>query len=154
MPLLVELKPHGAEPGNYVDLFVKKMKELGVDKDYPAMSLDLSVMEKVEKKAPEIKTGYVIPIQFGSFENTSVDFFVIEDFSYQEDLVTQAHEMKKELYVWTINDEEKLTAYLQRPVDGIITDAVAEAQRLKKNLKKNKTYFDRFLSLVSLSTSE
>lgn len=154
MPLLVELKPHGAEPENYVDLFVQKMKELGVDKDYLAMSLDLSVMEKVEKKAPEIKTGYVIPIQFGSFENTSVDFFAIEDFSYQEDLVTQAHEMKKELYVWTINDEEKLTAYLQRPVDGIITDEVAEAQRLKKNLKKNKTYFDRFLSLVSLSTSE
>ena len=154
MPLLVELKPHGAEPENYVDLFVQKMKDLGVEKDYPTMSLDLSVMEKVEKKAPEIKTGYVIPIQFGQFENYSVDFFAIEDFSYQEDLVTQAHEMKKELYVWTINDEEKLTAYLQRPVDGIITDAVAEAQRLKKNLKKNKTYFDRFLSLVSLSTSE
>ena len=130
------------------------MKELGVEKDYPTMSLDLSVMEKVEKKAPEIKTGYVIPIQFGLFENYSVDFFAIEDFSYQEDLVTQAHEMKKELYVWTINDEQKLTAYLQRPVDGIITDEVAEAQSLKKNLKKNKTYFDRFLSLVSLSTSE
>ena len=154
MPLLLELKPHGAEPENYVDLFVQKMKELGVEKDYPTMSLDLSVMEKVEKKAPEIKTGYVIPIQFGQFENASVDFFAIEDFSYQEDLVTQAHEMKKELYVWTINDEQKLTAYLQRPVDGIITDEVAEAQSLKKNLKKNKTYFDRFLSLVSLSTSE
>ena len=154
MPLLVELKPHGAEPENYVDLFVQKMKELGVEKDYPTMSLDLSVMEKVEKKAPEIKTGYVIPIQFGLFENYSVDFFAIEDFSYQEDLVTQAHEMEKELYVWTINDEQKLTAYLQRPVDGIITDEVAEAQSLKKNLKKNKTYFDRFLSLVSLSTSE
>ena len=95
MPLLVELKPHGAEPENYVDLFVQKMKELGVEKDYPTMSLDLSVMEKVEKKAPEIKTGYVIPIQFGQFENASVDFFAIEDFSYQEDLVTQAHEMKK-----------------------------------------------------------
>ena len=154
MPLLVELKPHGAEPENYVDLFVQKMKELGVENDYPTMSLDLSVMEKVEKKAPEIKTGYVIPIQFGQFEDYPVDFFAIEDFSYQEDLVTQAHEMKKELYVWTINDEQKLTAYLQRPVDGIITDEVAEAQSLKKNLKKNKTYFDRFLSLVSLSTNE
>lgn len=154
MPLLVELKPHGAEPENYVDLFVQKMKDLGVEKDYPTMSLDLSVMEKVEKKAPEIKTGYVIPIQFGQFENYAVDFFAIEDFSYQEDLVTQAHEMKKELYVWTINDDQKLTAYLQRPIDGIITDEVAEAQSLKKNLKKNKTYFDRFLSLVSLSTSE
>lgn len=154
MPLLVELKPHGAEPENYVDLFVQKMKDLGVEKDYPIISLDLSVMEEVERKAPEIKTGYVIPIQFGQFENYSVDFFAIEDFSYQEDLVTQAHEMKKDFYVWTINDEQKLTAYLQRPVDGIITDEVSEAQSLKKNLKKNKTYFDRFLSLVSLSTSE
>ena len=154
MKLLVELKPHGAEPENYVDLFVQKMRELGVEKDYPAMSLDLSVMEKVEKKAPEIKTGYVIPIQFGRFQNDSVDFFAIEDFSYQEDLVTQAHEMKKELYVWTINDKQKLTKYLQQPIDGLITDELTEAQRLKKDLKENKSYFDRFLNLVATSKEE
>ena len=154
MPLLVELKPHGAEPENYVDLFVQKMKDLGVEKDYPAMSLDLSVMEKVEKKAPEIKTGYVIPIQFGRFEKVSVDFFAIEDFSYQKNLVTQAHEMKKELYVWTINDKQKLTKYLQQPIDGLITDELTEAQRLKKDLKENKSYFDRFLNLVATSKEE
>ena len=154
MKLLIELKPHGGEPANYVDLFVQKMRELGVEKDYPAMSLDLSVIEKVEKKAPEIKTGYVIPIQFGRFENDSVDFFAIEDFSYQEDLVTQAHEMKKELYVWTINDKLKLTKYLQQPIDGLITDELTEAQRLKKDLKQNKSYFDRFLNLVATSKEE
>ena len=154
MKLLVELKPHGAEPENYVDLFVQKMRDLGIEKDYPAMSLDLSVMEKVEKKDPEIKTGYVIPIQFGRFENDSVDFFAIEDFSYQEELVTQAHEMKKELYVWTINDKQKLTKYLQQPIDGLITDELTEAQRLKKDLKQNKSYFDRFLNLVATSEEE
>ena len=154
MKLLVELKPHGVEPTNYVDLFVHKMRELGVEKDYPAMSLDLSVIEKVEKKAPEIKTGYVIPIQFGRFQKDSVDFFAIEDFSYQEDLVTQAHEMKKELYVWTINDKQKLTKYLQQPIDGLITDELTEAQRLKKDLKQNKSYFDRFLNLVATSKEE
>ena len=151
MKLLVELKPHGTEPENYVDLFVQKMRDLGIEKDYPAMSLDLSVMEKVEKKAPEIKTGYVIPIQFGRFENNLVDFFAIEDFSYQEELVTQAHEMKKELYVWTINDKQKLTKYLQQPIDGLITDELTEAQRLKKDLKQNKSYFDRVLNLVATS---
>ena len=154
MKLLVELKPHGGEPANYVDLFVQKMRDLGVEKDYPAMSLDLSVMEKVEKKAPEIKTGYVIPIQFGRFEKVSVDFFAIEDFSYQKNLVTQAHEMKKELYVWTINDKQKLTKYLQQPIDGLITDELTEAQRLKKDLKQNKSYFDRFLNLVARSKEE
>ena len=154
MPLLVELKSHGGEPANYVDLFVQKMRDLGVEKDYPAMSLDLSVMEKVEKKAPEIKTGYVIPIQFGRFEKVSVDFFAIEDFSYQKNLVTQAHEMKKELYVWTINDKQKLTKYLQQPIDGLITDELTEAQRLKKDLKENKSYFDRFLNLVATYKEE
>ncbi|MEO3170987.1 glycerophosphoryl diester phosphodiesterase membrane domain-containing protein [Streptococcus parasanguinis] len=154
MKLLVELKPHGSEPENYVDLFVQKMRDLGVEKDYPAMSLDLSVMEKVEKKAPEIKTGYVIPIQFGRFEKVSVDFFAIEDFSYQKNLVTHAHEMKKELYVWTINDKQKLTKYLQQPIDGLITDELTEAQRLKKDLKENKSYFDRFLNLVATSKEE
>ena len=154
MKLLVELKPHGTEPENYVDLFVQKMRDLGIEKDYPAMSLDLSVMEKVEKKAPEIKTGYVIPIQFGRFENNLVDFFAIEDFSYQEELVTQAHEMKKGLYVWTINDKQKLTKYLQQPIDGLITDELTEAQRLKKDLKQNKSYFDRVLNLVATSKEE
>lgn len=154
MKLLVELKPHGGEPSNYVDLFVQKMRDLGVEKDYPAMSLDLSVIEKVEKKAPEIKTGYIIPIQFGRFEKDSVDFFAIEDFSYQEDLVTQAHEMKKELYVWTINDQKKLTKYLQEPIDGLITDKLTEAQKLKKDLKENKSYFDRLLNLVDMSEEE
>lgn len=154
MKLLVELKSHGGVPANYVDLFVQKMRDLGVEKDYPAMSLDLSVMEKVEKKAPEIKTGYVIPIQFGRFEKVSVDFFAIEDFSYQKNLVTQAHEMKKELYVWTINDKQKLTKYLQQPIDGLITDELTEAQRLKKDLKENKSYFDRFLNLVATSKEE
>lgn len=154
MPLLVKLKSHGGEPANYVDLFVQKMRDLGVEKDYPAMSLDLSVMEKVEKKAPEIKTGYVIPIQFGRFEKVSVDFFAIEDFSYQKNLVTQAHEMKKELYVWTINDKQKLTKYLQQPIDGLITDELTEAQRLKKDLKENKSYFDRFLNLVATYKEE
>ena len=52
MKLLVELKSHGGEPANYVDLFVQKMRDLGVEKDYPAMSLDLSVMEKRSRKSP------------------------------------------------------------------------------------------------------
>ena len=68
--------------------------------------------------------------------------------------MTQAHEMKKELYVWTINDKQKLTKYLQQPIDGLITDELTEAQRLKKDLKQNKSYFDRVLNLVATSKEE
>ena len=68
--------------------------------------------------------------------------------------MTQAHKMKKELYVWTINDKQKLTKYLQQPVDGLITDELTEAQKLKKDLKENKSYVDRVLNLVEMSKEE
>ncbi len=84
------------------------------------MSLDHRSWKKVEKKAPEIKTGYIIPIQFGRFENRSASLR-LKTFLIRKDLVTQAH-MKKELYVWTINNKQKLTKYLQQPIDGLITD--------------------------------
>lgn len=98
--LLVELKPHGDEPDNYADLFIAKMRQ----------------MEEIEKKAPEIETGFVIPIHFGSFADSDFDFYAIEDFSYNIDLLEQAHQQKKKLYVWTVNDEQKMTDYLQRPL--------------------------------------
>ena len=65
------------------------MRQLGVETQYKTMSLDLKVMEEIERLAPEIETGYVIPIQLGGFGDNQVDFFVIEDFSYQDYLVTK-----------------------------------------------------------------
>ena len=93
--LLVELKPHGGEPANYVDLFVQKMRDLGVEKDYPAMSLDLSVMEKVEKKALRSRLAMSFPFNLAVLEMIQSTSLRLKTFPYQEDLVTQAHEMKK-----------------------------------------------------------
>ena len=60
--LLVELKPHGKEPDNYVDLVIQELKRLGIDKKYKVMSLNKDVMVELNKKEPDIDTGYVIPI--------------------------------------------------------------------------------------------
>ena len=147
--LLVELKPHGSEPDNYAQLFVDKMKELGVEKDYQAMSLDLSVMEKIEQLAPEIQTGYVIPLQIGNFDKNKVDFWVIEDFSYRERLALEAKYLKKSLYVWTVNDEDQIEKYLNSSVDGMITDYPNLVKEAKKSLEENDSYVMRFLSLLS-----
>ena len=51
------------------------------------MSLDYDVMTKLKKEAPYLKCGYIIPLQFGHFKETSLDFFVIEDFLIRQDLL-------------------------------------------------------------------
>ena len=141
--LLVELKPHGKEPDNYVDLVIQELKRLGVDKKYKVMSLNKDVMVELNKKEPDIDTGYVIPIQFGSFNNIAVDFYVIEDFSFSNYLLREAKIEKKNVFVWTINDQEDMTRYLQTAVDGIITDNPKMVNDVKKELKTHNTYFDK-----------
>ena len=146
--LVVELKPHGGEPNNYVDIFIDKVKELDIENNYKYMSLDLKVMEELESKAPQLETGYIIPFQFGKFSNNNVDFFAIEDFSFSNTLVEQAKSQNKSVYVWTINDPSLITKYLQSPANGIITDEPVQVRETKEKLEKNNSYFDRVLRLI------
>lgn len=148
--LLVELKPHGGEPSNYIEIFINKIKELGIEKEYKYMSLNLKIIEELENKFPELNTGYVIPLQLGKFSNNKVDFYVIEDFSYRDSLVEQARTQNKEVYVWTINDLTLIRRYLQSPANGIITDEPELVKEEKDILENNYSYYDKILRLINI----
>lgn len=146
---MIELKPTGSEPNNYVDLFLEEYHRLGISKENKVMSLNLKVMEAIKKKDPSITAGYVIPIQFGLFGDETVDFYVIEDFSYRSYLSTQAFWKNKEVYVWTINDSSRIEHYLLKPIQGIITDKPGLTRYLAKDLRKDTSYFDRLIRIIS-----
>ncbi len=149
MNLVIELKPHGAEPSNYIDILIDEVKRLKLE-NYKFMSLNSKVMEGLETKAPNLETGYVIPLQFGNFHHSNVDFFVIEDFSYRDRLVEQARKENKQVFVWTINDSALITRYLQSPADGIITDEPELVKDEKDILENNYSYYDKILRLINI----
>ena len=148
MNLVIELKPHGAEPPNYIDILIDEVKRLKLE-NYKFMSLNSKVMEELETKVPTLETGYVIPLQFGNFHHSNVDFFVIEDFSYRDRLVEQARKENKQVFVWTINNPALITKYLQSPADGIITDEPELVKEEKDILENHYSYFDKILRLVN-----
>ena len=148
MKLVIELKPHGAEPSNYIDILINEVKRLKLE-NYKFMSLNSKVVEELETKAPNLETGYVIPLQFGNFHQSSVDFFVIEDFSYRDRFVEQAKKQNKKVFVWTVNDSALITKYLQSPANGIITDEPELVKEEKDILENHYTYYDKILRLVN-----
>lgn len=150
MNLVIELKPHGGEPSNYIHILIDEIKKLKLE-NYKFMSLNSKVINELEEKSPDLETGYVIPLQFGNFSNTKVDFFVIEDFSYRDRLVDQAKKQNKKVFVWTINDSALITKYLQSPADGIITDEPELVKDEKNLLENNYSYFDKILRLINFS---
>lgn len=144
MPLLIEIKPHGKEPENFSEILLEKLEEYGVEKTNPLMSLDISLMEGIEETAPEWKTGVVIPVQFGDFATENVDFYAIEDSSYNGYLMGEVQDMGKEIYVWTINEEDKIIKYLQSPVDGMITDDPEDVFKLRKDMLEDRSYYGMY----------
>ena len=144
--LLVELKPHGGEPDNYADLFINEMKRLGVEKTYKTMSGNLEIMEEIEDKAPEIETGHIIALQFGNFSDEKVDFFVLEDFSFNDILSADAKKKGKDIFVWTIDDSENIVKYLHKDVAGIITDY---PDMVKEEIENEEdSYFEKLARLI------
>ena len=149
MNLVIELKPHGAEPPNYIDILIDEVKRLKLE-NYKFMSLNSKVIEELETKEPNLETGYVIPLQIGNFHHSNVDFFVIEDFSYRDRLVEQARKENKQVFVWTINDSALITKYLQSPADGIITDEPELVKEEKNILENDYSYYDKILRLINI----
>ena len=147
--LLVEVKITGKEPENMAEIVANKFKELGVEKDFMVVSFDLKLMEEVKKLIPDIKTGYIIPLLLGDLPDTNVDFYALEDFSYNEKLAIQAKIKKKKLLIWTVKDIIKIRKYLRQPVDGIITDELEELKEEKRYLKENNTYFDKYIRIIT-----
>lgn len=147
--ILIELKPYGHEPKDYVERFLKVLKEQNATKDNKVMSLDLDVIQKVEKLAPEISTGYVIPIHMGPLPNYAVDFYAVEEFSYNTLFALTAEQQKKDVYVWTINDETLMDKMLIGPANGIITDELGIFKEASQDMKADISYLQRALRLFN-----
>lgn len=146
--LLIEIKPNGGEPENFAEIFVAEMKKLGIEKKFKVMSLDLDLIRKIETLTPEINTGFVIPLQFGDFDGSKVDFYVIEDFSYRRSLAENAHANHRKIFVWTINSRAEISKYLNEPVDGIITDELELFSEVKN--ESDDANFNDFIRIISL----
>ena len=148
--LLVELKPSGDEPENFAEMFVNKFRKLGVERKFKTMSLDLNLMRKIEKIAPEIETGFVIPLQFGDFDDSKIDFYVIEDFSYRRRLALKAHKKHRKIFVWTLNTRSEISKYLQEPIDGIISDELEMINEIEKEDRSKEPIFKTFIRILKL----
>lgn len=146
--LFIELKLTGNEPSDYKKRITAELKQLKVwEQGHRVMSMDKSTIEYVETKLPQIITGYLISFQFGPLAKTKTDFYAVEEFSYNDLFALYAESQKKDVYVWTINDEPTMQRILISSANGVITDKLDLFKEIKKDQKQNQSYFDRAMRL-------
>ncbi|WP_187986506.1 glycerophosphoryl diester phosphodiesterase membrane domain-containing protein [Listeria marthii] len=141
--LLVEVKLHGGESSDMVERLVALLKKEKVTDKYLVQSLNQPVMEKIEQADPTLKTGIILALNIGNLPKTSADFIVLEDFSINKRLLTQAKQNNKMVFVWTVNKEKLMQMYLRKNVDGIITNYPKKAIELREAFNENDSLRSR-----------
>ncbi|MBF2638316.1 glycerophosphodiester phosphodiesterase [Listeria welshimeri] len=141
--LLVEVKLHGGESSDMVERFITLLKKEKVADKYLVQSLNQPVIEKIEHADPSLETGIILALNIGNLPKTSADFIVLEDFSINKRLLTQAKQNNKKVFVWTVNKEKLMQMYLRKNIDGIITNYPKKAIELRDSLNKNDSLRSR-----------
>ncbi|EBB5866394.1 glycerophosphodiester phosphodiesterase [Listeria monocytogenes] len=141
--LLVEVKLHGGESSDMVERLVALLKKEKVNDKYLVQSLNQPVIEKIEQADPTLKTGIILALNIGNLPKTSADFIVLEDFSINKRLLTQAKQNNKMVFVWTVNKEKLMQMYLRKNVDGIITNYPKKAIELRDSFSENDSLRSR-----------
>jgi glycerophosphoryl diester phosphodiesterase len=127
MPLLVEVKPHGHERPGFADRVASALRDLDPGNRDWVQSLDADTVAGVRRADPSRTTAFVVGLQLGLLPRTDAHAVVIEDWSFADAMLANAHARGQQVFVWTIDDRPTLRRFLGVGVDGIITDEVATA---------------------------
>jgi len=128
----LDLKPYGDDP--LPERVIELIEEFHLEDSCLITSTSYEVLERVKMRNSEIKTGYIMDIVYGNFETSPfADFYSMRSGFVTDMIVKKAHEVGKEVHVWTVNTKNELLRMKAIGVDNIITDYPDRARTIIGN---------------------
>ena len=100
-------------------------------------SSNYGVLLKVRNYNSNIKIGYITRSLAEDFNIDEIDAISIAYEGLNERVVERVHGFGKQIFVWTVNDEEKGKRASSLGVDNIITDDVVMIKNLINKISSN-----------------
>ena len=115
------------EPGEFVDLVVKVVKNEGILDRTNLQSFDIRALQEARKRHPKIPLALLIEINPNHEGNIEELGFTPEIYSCYYPLVNgflldYAAENNMKVIPWTVNEKDDMKDLIEKGVDGIITD--------------------------------
>ncbi|WP_164966380.1 glycerophosphoryl diester phosphodiesterase membrane domain-containing protein [Companilactobacillus metriopterae] len=146
--LLIEIKPNKADSKDMISIFIKKYSKGLLKRGDIIHSLSIDIVDELKTRDPKLTVGYIMPFNIVGPPKTKADFFTVEYTTLTSDFVTQAHDQKKKVYAWTVNDEDVLTRTMFYEVDGVITDSPEEIGKAAKETVKTNDYVVKLVNYM------
>ncbi len=141
--LLVELKINGDESADYLDRLISTFERHGVLDTYWVHSLDQPTIEELERRRPQLPTGYIMTFNLGHAPQTTADFVVMQELSYTQDLRDEVWAAGKSLLLWSVDDVPTMQNSLRDNIDGLISYEPDVVQQQRAQVEADTSVADR-----------
>jgi glycerophosphoryl diester phosphodiesterase len=119
--VLIELKYYG-----HTDKLEQRVADIveqtGMTNNVAIMSLKLDGIQKFHNLHPKWSTGLLTTKAIGKLSAIELDFMAINMAAANPAFIRSIHNDKKDVYVWTVNEQIAMFRMMSLGVDGIITD--------------------------------
>lgn len=104
------------------------VKSLDFINDCIVTSFDFVLINKIKILCPELKAGYIVSLfsRFMDFNLPDVDLIAVHKKLATKSFIEKITALGKEIYVWTVDDENEMNRFINLNVDGIITNDPAK----------------------------
>jgi glycerophosphoryl diester phosphodiesterase len=133
--VVIELKYYGHDE-RLEQRVVDIVEDAGMVNETAIMSLKYDALKKVRVLRPSWNIGLLSATAIGDLTSLDADFLAVAMGMASAGLVRRAHEVGKQVFVWTVNDPISMSRMMSLGVDGIITDEPEMARQVLAERKQ------------------
>src|SRR5262249_29339577 len=125
----IELKDYGKSQ-RLEERVVELVEAAGMQDDIVTMSLNRRMVENMKRLRPRWTAGLLVAKAGGDPSRLPFDFLAVEPRMATRTFSRAAGAGQKPVYVWTVNDPQRMIRMIGLGVDGLITDRPALAREV------------------------
>ena len=145
--VFIELKYYGRDV-NLEQKVVELVEATGMTDHVVIMSLNYDGVRKTAALRPDWTYGLLNAVAIGDLTRLEVNFLAQTANATTVPMIRRTQKRGMKTYPWTINDPVQMWVMMSRGADGIITDRVAAANRVKE-LRAEVTPIGRFIVWIA-----
>ena len=142
--LNIEIKPSGHDK-DLEEQVAKLLKKYHMRDTCVVSSLKYDSLREIKEADDSIETAYITSVSYGNFTDLEyADGYSVESTLLSKSFVNKAQKAGKQIYVWTVNSEERLEKVVGMGIDNVITDDPVMAKELIYE-QEHSTFWDRYV---------